>query len=170
MNGNDQGMSIIEVIVSVVILGVLVSVISLSFNVLRAPKTSTVANMIGSYLEKTKLLTMSKANASYVVLYEGDDGIYMAITTSPDSFVKDTTVHERICKQDVTVRGVQEDGTEVKVKENQMLFVTFDHVTGSFKEEHSTGNYMEQIIVAYRDTTKKSVLQLVKATGKYYIK
>lgn len=177
---NDQGLSLVELIVVIAILGVVTTITAMSFNVVNRTNSGAAADTIDSYLEKVKSETMSKDSMCYLVLYKSKEkrypGYYVGSTTKEaiPTYEETPKTDQRVSKKDAVIEVILCDGTTIDV-ENEDVFITFDRASGAVKTCFSGKNGKalteKEVPQAIQITSgsRKSTIHLVKETGKHYV-
>ncbi len=174
----NKGVTLIELIVVVAILGVLIGGIALSLNIVNSTDINSCTQALDSSLEKTKNECMTKAEQQYLVLYKSADpdysGYYVGSTTETGlaTYTNSPKTDRRIGGAKLQISVTLDSGTVIDVTSNP-VFVAFDRATGAFRyivtgaPPYSTGSYPVCITVSYG--AKKSIINCVQATGKHFV-
>ena len=167
---NNKGATLMEMIVIIAIIGIMSSVLVMSFNVVYKQKTSSCAESIDSYLDRIRLETMSKAEGRYMVLYKTDTGTYMASSTDPATFAEDVSRDELVADKNVQIEfKLSNSSSYIKVAEGRRFYLTFDRMTGGFGREYISSEYVDCIRISLGGLQSEKVIRLVTDTGKHYI-
>ncbi len=173
---NNKGITLIELIIVVSILSIMTGIVGLSISIVSSADTTNTAERIDQLLERVKSETMSKANSSYLVVYKDlsadNPGYYAGITTSPDTFVKNTDRDENIGSLRINIEYVI-SSSSTKI-ENQKIFLTFNRSSGAFEQaqiQHASEAPSEiGLISEIKITGGKAIsIMLVSDTGNHYI-
>ena len=175
---NNRGVTLVEVIVIVAILGIVSGGIAFSYGLVNSANAEKASQSISGALEKVKLETMSKSKQSYLVLYkssvESYEGYYIASTTDLSTFVQEPDKHTKIANQRMFIEVTLTDGVVLKV-ETTPVYLSFDRSTGAFIDCLSgsdvsaleTKNPPASIKVY--GNGKERVITCITTTGKHYI-
>lgn len=174
----NKGVTLIELIVVIAILGIVAGGIALTFSIVNSADIQGCTQSIDTTLEETKNECMSKTEQTCMVLYKSSDvnhtGYYIgrvpisALTTYTPTPETDTKVGGN--KIQITVTLVS-SGT-IDVSSNAVYF-TFDRGSGAFAPMYkdvpavSTGDYPAAITIT--NGSKTSVINCVQATGKHFV-
>ncbi len=161
MRNRNSGVSLVEVIVVVLILGVMAAATTFGISFLRSMDASATAKELMALLEKTRLQTLAveEGEAVSLELFEADNKYYARIkqgTTETD------LVRLKGTGLTITVRAtgtVPETVTEVKEGEAPVVF-SYDKGNGAFTSDWNRVEFYG---------TKEQTLVLVTKTGRCYL-
>lgn len=158
--GDQRGVSLIELIVVLAIMGVVSTFGLLGLSLLTGQNIKSCYRQLDHYLDATKLTAMSKQEAT-LKLYKGtDDGIYIHLSATNEDI--------RIGKAGLTVRFG--DGNNLyEADGTQTLKLCFDRSTGAFKEAllaDDTPFSCRTIVLS--DGQRTYTMRLIPKTGKFY--
>lgn len=174
---NNQGFSLVELIVIMVIIVVLATTVVVSFVNTADQKVKAGATLISKYLDNTLNSSMTKGSAWIRIRYDADKDNY---------YVEDSDNHQEKLPANVTIRYDIENGQPgISVdKDNPELILSFDRVKGAFSPiiktinddgtftymtsgDSTTNVYTDNIHVVSGD--KARVIHLYVKTGVYAI-
>lgn len=159
-----KGFSMMELIVVIAIIGLFTALATIGFGYLKAGNVKSTAKTIDSTLNKLKLDTMSKEEKPYMYLWQSGNDYYMYCTTGAFSKDSDTVKKnaQRIGNANVKITV---DGS---VLGSSPKTIAFKKGSGAFAD---SSDIKSTIKVEEKDGTGTSyVINLVKDTGKHYIK
>lgn len=175
---NNKGLSLIELIVVVAILGVFAGTVGFSIRMINSARTSSCAKDINSALDYVKTRTMSKEDPTYLIIYrstkEGKSGYYYAYSTKPDTFSPNEDVDRRAGTINIKLYYNLVGDTQEKELIDQYVVIGFDKASGAFKNftpaavgTKLVSGQVQKIKVA--GSSSPSYVTLVVDTGKHYI-
>ena len=174
----NKGITLIELIVVIAILGILIGGIALSFNIVRSADIQGGTQALDATLEMTKNECMTRAEQSFLVLYRSSDsdnnGYYVGTTTKTKlaTYTFQPERDNKICGAQVQIHVTLESGATIDVS-NTAVFFTFDRATGAFEylytgdSASSVGEYPTSITIS--NGSRTSTINCVQATGKHFI-
>lgn len=148
---NNKGMSLVEVLIVVIILGVLSTVGVIGISMVSGKPAEQCASNIKSTITNNRMTAMSKASSSLTFTKEAD-GIYVTEVT------EGLTTKTKIGDKDVSV-VVDKGGVETSL-DDASFSVSFNRATGAFDE----GADISKIIVSKANKTR--TLTFYNLTGK----
>jgi len=157
----NSGVSLVEVIVVVLIIGIVAASTTFGISFLRSMDASATAKELMALLEKTRLqtLAMEEGEAVSLELYEADNKYYVRIKQG----TKETDlVRLKGTGLSITVRAtgtVPETVTIVKEGESPVVF-SYDKGNGAFTSDWNRVEF---------SGTKEQTLVLVTKTGRCYL-
>lgn len=172
---NNKGISLIEVIIIVAVMGIMTGGIVLTFSIVNSVNTKGTAESVDSALEKVKTESMSKEKQTYLVIYKSSDasyeGYYMTSTTDKDTFIKTPETNKKIAAKNLSFVVNLSDGTSVDIASN-CIFISFDRASGAFGScfvgdaliEHSGP---KSIVISGGGRTNS--IQCIPETGKHFV-
>lgn len=157
---NNAGMSLIELIVAVLIIGILSAGAVTGFSFIHRMDASSAAETVNSLLERTRLNTIAAETGAGIRLElkkEGNTyyGILWKGTTELDKM--------EIGGGGLTVKVTDAGGIVTTVDDTHHCMFSFQKSNGAFLDTY--GNY-EKIEI---EGTRTAVIYLVTATGRSYI-
>ncbi len=174
----NAGMSLVELLVVVAIMGVLIGVATVSFNVVKKSNVTKAASTIDDYLSvcRQKAKTIS-ANEWNVTIEDGKISVYKVV--SDEEFV---TVQTTTLPSNVKIYLEDEDGNPTYISDEDVDAVTivFKPLSGEVKSVYFTDGGAKlgeidltsqsfcDIISAYK-TDKQKTVRLYFTTGKHTV-
>ena len=172
---NNQGFSLVELIVIMIIIVILATTVIVSFVNTADQKVKSSATLITKYMDNVLSSAMSKGNAWFKIRYDDDKDNY---------YVEDSEGHSEKLSSNVTVSYDVENGDKgVKIDEtNSQLMFSYSRVNGSFTPIIDSVNpdgtfnyktkgegyaYPDKIYVTCNDSRR--TIQLYVKTGVYEI-
>lgn len=159
---NNQGMSFIEIIAVVLIVGILSAALLLNVGVINNPKATESAEKISAVLDKARLETMSRMDEELAVcLFEEDDKYYASIITEGGS---------PSC-EDASAVCVGEKGMHILVSgkdiKDERIEIKYDKDSGSFAADSAI--FRDGTAEILIEGKKEAKVVLVQRTGRNYI-
>jgi len=182
---NNEGLSLVELIIVVSIMAVLIGFISIGFNVVSGMDAKECANDLNAYLKETKTSALSK-DYQELKIYVGADGKsyvdfvvyqYQDDPANPGVVLPDpvpvVSRTELIGKSSVSIQCKFSDGSLLNIgTASGNVTLGFDRASGAFTyakiNDIQTSLYCTQINI-----TKKSrsyTIELIPSTGKQILK
>ena len=167
---NNQGYSLIELIIVLAIIAILTVFSFNSVTYMSYANSKKTVSEIDNYLSKVRLESMSKINKSYaVVLSKETDGYYIYCLSNTsgveiDEISKGTLVgnKKKIANKEVVVTYKFINGVEeFTLDSSNSLIIRYRGDSGAFASEYSS--------ITIKSGARVSILKLVKKTGKHYI-
>ncbi len=170
MNDN-QGFTLIELIVVIIIVGVLSAGSVLGANILGLGSARSTVNRINTMLNEVQIENMTKNKSYFLMIYEVNGDYHLRVEAGAQK-ISDEKL--KLVRGEITYRT--KDGSTFLVRENsvegrntqQKLEVTFRKDTGGVAENRKPDPEVVtriDVISAGRSYT----IFLVEATGKHYI-
>lgn len=181
MKKNNKGFSLIEIIITLAIMGVLTGMISLSFSYIQHANTRSAAKTVDSTISKLKFDVMSKQDKPYLYLYQIDGNCYMKVTTNSKGDDLDKATGKLLCNSAVSVlvkryqcdsTGSEISGTEEEkslLALGSKIRISFTKSSGAFITDDISGTKYGYKQIAFGDSVGDFTINLVKDTGKHYI-
>ncbi len=174
----NKGITLIELIVVIAILGILTGGIVLAFSIVRSADVQGCTQTLDTSLEKTKNECMTQMEQNFLVLYKSSDsnhaGYYLGNVTKSDLATYSLTPEKdnKICSDAIQISVTLQTGTTIDVSTTPVYF-TFDRATGAFEYLY-TGNIPTSVseyptAITITNGTKTGIINLVQATGKHFI-
>ena len=154
---NNAGMSLVEIVVVVLIIGILSAGAVIGFSFINSRDASSAAENIMSTLERTKLDTLASKNSETVLLKLcKEDNHYYGIV------MKDSTELDKIelAKNGVTITVKDTSGGQTVISDSTSYELKYNKSNGSFE---SAAN---EIVVSGANTV---TVRLVTLTGRSYM-
>lgn len=160
---NNDGYSIIELIIVLAIIAIIISTVFYSIILVFSANAKSCANNIQRSIGDCKVTTMGKS-AAYMELYrDADQNVYtrMYVMDSGGSYVPSEP--QKVGTSRVYVAYTPEGGAETELLAGDKIEIRFDRASGGF-EEDASGNIYEKLHV--QGGSKKYEIVLTKLTGK----
>lgn len=174
---NNQGFSLVELIVIMIIVVILATAVVVAFVNSEDQKTKSSATLVSKYLDNVMNYSMTKGNAYLTLGYDVASGRY---------YVKDSENHSEKLSPAIKVSYHIENSENVIAidENNDKLMLSFSRTNGSFTPiiksvnddgtfvyettgESNTNLYADTIYIKCNDSTK--VIHLYTKTGVYEI-
>ena len=173
---NNQGFSLIELIVIMIIVVILATAVVVAFVNSEDQKTKTSATLVSKYLDNVMNYSMTKGNAYLTLGYDNASQRY---------YVKDSENHSEKLSPAIEVSyHIENSENVIAIDENNKLMISFSRTNGSFtpiiKSVNADGTfvyettgdsnanvYADNITIKCNDSTKE--IHLYTKTGVYEI-
>lgn len=174
---NNQGFSLIELIVIMIIVVILATAVVVAFVNSEDQKTKSSATLVSKYLDNVMNYSMTKGNAYLTLEYDVASGRY---------YVKDSENHSEKLSPGIEISYHIENSENVIAidENNDKLMLSFSRTNGSFTPiiksvnadgtfvyettgDSNTNVYADTIYIKCNDSTK--VIHLYTKTGVYEI-
>lgn len=166
---NNDGYSLVEMIVIIGIMAAVIGVMSLSLKLLFSKDAESMATIVNDELSDVRSMAMSVAGDFEYVLHvdsSNPKGCYVQINKDGSMF------RQYALKKGITVTATDNAGTSIIDGSGDIKF-TFDKANGSIKQVNGaspTNGAIYQIhIIATINTSKTEDVYVVPATGRHYI-
>ena len=169
----NRGFSYIELLVVVAIIGIAISLVSLSISTIFSLNAKKCAKNIASLLSECKVDAMSRAGDTYLVLYKDSDGVIA------EYYISDNLVSEEtIGKSSLSLSYTDTNGlTHTDITAADPICISFLRDTGAFMDiaESQTlyggsgtgeGVYYDEITVS---SGRIYSIDLVPSTGRFSV-
>ncbi len=161
---NNRAFSLIEVLVTVLILGIVSGITLVGYHVINNSNALKCAKQLSAILDKTRIESMGMVKDSVILRIMKEDNGYYAITFRAVKEGDITTEKEldkvKIGSNALAISYKNADGEKEVTNENPIV-IRYAKDSGIFQEDIS------EIIIVGRKTC---TIQLVKETGRNYIK
>ena len=174
---DNRGLTLIELIVVMAILGVLMGGTTVGYNLLNSSSSKNIAERITALMSYVKVENMSKSNAySLQITKDSGSGKYLAsiLSTDSDHITKvikletldlkegEITFENNLEATQYLISSVPVTGREIADK----LMISYRRDTGAL-QEYSAGLTVTRIGITTSGRT--SYIRLVAITGKHYM-
>ena len=163
---NEAGVTLIEIIIVLAIIGILASASVLLIGHLHYADTERVINNIDTSMNELQIKNISKAEQSYLYLYHLSDGYYMRILSDDLSGFDSSKLNgdgTKLSNNTIEIYGTDAGGSRVAIKGTANYIKVSYTKSGSF--DSSKTNVKEIAI----EGTPQQTLTLVFDTGKHFI-
>lgn len=168
-----RGMSLVEIIIVIAIIGILASVTFSMYGHIRQVNTKKVVEEVETELKRQRLSAMTKAGKSYLYLYGLEDGYYMkssAVKMESFDTVFFTADGMKICGKNAVIYKDSVSAANEITRDNGIFIRISYKKSGVFDygqpagEEKNTNT--ECLII---EGSSVYQIRLVEETGKYYV-
>lgn len=163
----NKGLSLVEILVTIVIIGLLITVTAFKITTTKYANAESCTNRIEQKLSQLRLSVMSSKSQQYLIIYQASDkNYYMAICTDKDAICT-ADDGEKIGNSRIRIKG--STGTEdilISYSDHKRIVISFNKSTGSFIS--IGGNLFNVVEVTSEDVVFR--IYMVKETGKHYSK
>lgn len=163
---NEAGVTLIEIIIVLAIIGILASASVLLIGHLHYADTERVINNIDISMNELQIKNISKAEQSYLYIYHLSDGYYMRILSDDLSGFDSSKLNgdgTKLSNNTIEIYGTDAGGSRVAIKGTANYIKVSYTKSGSF--DSSRTNVKEIAI----EGTPQQTLTLVFDTGKHFI-
>lgn len=163
---NEAGVTLIEIIIVLAIIGILASASVLLIGHLHYADTERVINNIDTTMNELQIKNISKAEQSYLYIYHLSDGYYMRILSDDLSGFDSSKLNgdgTKLSNNTIEIYGTDAGGSRVTIKGTANYIKVSYTKSGSF--DSSKTNVKEIAI----EGTPQQTLTLVFDTGKHFI-
>lgn len=163
---NEAGVTLIEIIIVLAIIGILASASVLLIGHLHYADTERVINNIDTTMNELQIKNISKAEQSYLYIYHLSDGYYMRILSDDLSGFDSSKLNgdgTKLSNNTIEIYGTDAGGSRVAIKGTANYIKVSYTKSGSF--DSSKTNVKEIAI----EGTPQQTLTLVFDTGKHFI-
>lgn len=163
---NEAGVTLIEIIIVLAIIGILASASVLLIGHLHYADTERVINNIDTTMNELQIKNISKAEQSYLYIYHLSDGYYMRILSDDLSGFDSSKLNgdgTKLSNNTIEIYGTDAGGSRVAIKGTANYIKVSYTKSGSF--DSSRTNVKEIAI----EGTPQQTLTLVFDTGKHFI-
>ena len=163
-SSNNRGFSLIEILVTIIILVLLVAVTTFRLSTTKYADVERCSKNIEQKMSQLRLSVMSSKTQEYLIIYQDDDeNYYMAVSNDENKTASDG---EKIGNSKIQISGITSSGATTKVSytDNKQIVISFDRSSGAFIV--AGGNLYKNIEIETEGVTFS--ISLVKETGKHY--
>lgn len=155
--GNNQGISLVEIIVIVLIIGIMASMMVINIGYAHSTNVTRAANELSDLLELSRTQTMSMVDNSLEVRIVREPKNYYVKTYKSGVEVNS----EELCSSSLTISSYDIASGMNEIPMNGSITIAFNKGSGSFKSPY------EKIQIS--SGSKTITLILVKETGRNYV-
>ncbi len=174
---SNKGVTIIELIVVIAILGVLIGGVALTFSIVDSADIKGCTQTLDSSLEKAKNECMSKIDQSFLVLYKSteDDytGYYLGNVSRSDlaTYLPSPESDRKVGNENIQINIDMANGT-IDVSDTAVFF-TFDRGSGAFdyvyKGIPATSTNQYPLSITITNGSRTNTINCIQATGKHFV-
>ncbi len=164
-NNNDDGYSLVELIVVIAILAIMTGVVSLGISLMFSRDAESVAKTIDDELSEARMLAMSREGKFEMIIHiDKSNPSANTVVIKKDGAEYKTVSMKKNASIKISGGGIS------SAKDNGDVKIEFDKGNGSAKIE---GEITSEVCLieatATRLSSKKSTVTLVPTTGRHYI-
>ncbi|MCI6690857.1 MAG: prepilin-type N-terminal cleavage/methylation domain-containing protein [Clostridiaceae bacterium] len=163
---NEAGVTLIEIIIVLAIIGVLASAAVLLIGHLHYADTERVIKNIDTSMNELQIKNISKAEQSYLYIYHLSDGYYMRILSDDLSSFDSGKLNgdgTKLSNNTIEIYGTDAGGSMVTIKGTANYIKVSYTKSGSFDSNKTN---VKEIAI---DGTPQQTLTLIFDTGKHFI-
>lgn len=164
INQNNKGMTLVEILVVVAILGILTGTAGVSISLAFSRDAERCAKTIDTALESTRMSAMSRKGDFTLEINRGSN----QLATESSEAVGVRSVESLQNQVNITFQSATDDLSATNV-----LRITFDQSTGKVLSIQADGTAIPSNLVEIRCTnqsgSKAATVVLVRRTGKHYV-
>lgn len=164
-SSNNEGFSLVEILVTILILVLLVAVTTFQLSTTKYADVERCSKNIEQKMSQLRLSVMSSKTQEYLIIYQAaDKNYYIAIVDDKD-MVCTASDGDKIGNSKIHITGATSSGT-TNVSLAERIVITFHRSSGAFI---TVGGELYQTIDIVTQGVKFRIY-LVKETGKHYSK
>lgn len=163
---NHAGVTLVEIIIVIAIIGILASTSVLLLGHLHYADTEKVVKTLDSSLNELQVKNMSKADASYLYVYHLGNGYYFKILSDDLSGFDGSKLDSsgtRLSNNTIEIYGQDSSGTRITIK-NTTNIIKVSYTKSATFDTAATN--VQKIVI---DGTPKHSIDLVYDTGKHFM-
>ena len=165
MKLNNKGLSLVELIVVIAIMGVIAGMVTMGLSAAMSKPAEECAEKMATALKNGRLTTMGKQSIQMKFYVDGNGSIWLEETiTKADGSV--TLSSTKIGEKGVNVEYTLTDGSVYNLGTTPLV-LSFNRSSGSFNTCNGTSAYCESIKVT--KGSREMTLKLAHLTGKVTI-
>ncbi|WP_167954739.1 prepilin-type N-terminal cleavage/methylation domain-containing protein [Anaerosporobacter faecicola] len=164
---NNHGFSLVEILVTIMILGLLVSVTIFHITTTQFANVEKCSQKIEKRLNQLRLSVMSSKEQNYLIVYQAADLNYYVALSEQEDAICVAEDGDQIGNSSLRIRG--KDGAtivEVSYEQAKQIVLSFQKSSGAFLSV--AGKFYDSIDIVNGDAIYR--IYLVKETGKHYAK
>jgi len=165
---DHRGVSLVELIVVLAIMGVLAGAGVSLFGTLTGAKLNEASDKITAALGRTRTEALSRSDAEFTLYQNANGKYYVDIYYSGNT--GGTTITEEVGASQLSMSYSNSDGTTTVISGTNQLKIQFDRSTGAIKsayESNGSSIYTKNIVISAGTRTK--TITLYTLTGKYSV-
>ena len=162
---NQKGVTLVEIILVIAIIGILASTSVMLIGHLRYADTQKTVETVNSSLDKLQVQTMSKAATPHLYIYHLNDGYYLKIMNDDvKSFDSSKFDKKGVKLSNNRVDIYMESKSGTKVDGNKFIKIVYKKSAAFDKDTDRTN--VSQIVI---DGVGTYTVKLIEETGKHFI-
>lgn len=166
-SSNNKGISLVEILVTILILVLLVAVATFQISTTKYADVERCSKNIEQKMSQLRLSVMSSKTQEYIIIYQAADLSYYVAVSGDKDKVCTASDGDKIGNSKIHITGATSSGTrKVSYADNKQIVITFHRSSGAFI---SVGGDLYQTIEIVTEGVKFRIY-LVKETGKHYSK
>lgn len=163
----NRGITLLEVLLVVAVLGILVGMGSSSMNKARFADARVCADYIESYLNELRLKALTNKGEAYLIIFQDTDKNYYITIQNNYTVSYHKKQGKKIANSRVKIIGVSDSfEQQVEGETGQRIILSMCRETGALKPVDSTV-YSSILIVSNK---KKYRIVFIKKTGRYLVR
>lgn len=177
----NQGISLVEIVVMVAIIGILLAIVIPSFNSLYGNEAQKGTENLTASLDFTRNQAMDKLVGQMRLYQDEKNNTYVEISyyDGKTMFTEDPQI---ICDRKAKVTYKTEDSSGWQELDNTGIIITFDRVSGAFRPiQEQSATVSSELNVSFADSadyceelrvvggTRIRIISLQKLTGTYVV-
>lgn len=166
-SSNNEGFSLVEILVTILILVLLVAVTTFQLSTTKYADVERCSKNIEQKMSQLRLSVMSSKTQEYLIIYQAADKNYYIAIVDDNDVECTASDGDKIGNSKIHITGATSSGTTaVSFADNKRIVITFHRSSGAFV---TVGGELYQTIDIVTEGVKFRIF-LVKETGKHYSK
>ena len=169
MKQNNNGYSLVEIIIVIAIMAILTGGVFFSINMVFGANAKTCANDLKNAISQCKVNTMGKSDAALEIYRDSSNQCIYAKQCIKESYGWQAKEPEKISNAKVYVTYTTDGTNFQELDDSKSIFIGFDRSSGSFREGTNPNSGMTDPIYSgffVGGGGRKYDIELVKLTGK----
>lgn len=169
MKQNNNGYSLVEIIIVIAIMAILTGGVFFSINMVFGANAKTCANDLKNAISQCKVNTMGKSDAALEIYRDSSNQCIYAKQWIKESYGWQAKEPEKISNAKVYVTYTTDGTNFQELDDTKSIFIGFDRSSGSFREGTNPNSGMTDPIYSgffVGGGGRKYDIELVKLTGK----
>lgn len=165
---NNKGISLIELIVVIAIIGIVTGMAAMSLNSLLGFDVKESVNDLSSEISRARVISLSHGPRELKIYKDAGDGCYY-VTFYSTVLGEDSVLAEKISAKNMKITYFTDKmaATGTEITDTNVLRLSFDKSSGAFKPLNADLDYCQKITVS--KGSRQAVILLYPETGKHYI-